>query len=165
MKRLGYILLSALIMLALFGCQEKVSENQTSDFGAAVFDPNALLREIPAEMQRQIKDDFLTQNSPSYSQNPDEIDTVSLRVFGIFGDAYALFVDGGPFGYAAVIGGETVNGELLFQLPDAQRMYVYQNGCFYFLQEAVDLGIVDQDDIAVIAENYCSAYPLLAPEE
>lgn len=120
------------------------------------FDLKQLLGLIPADIQEQICQDFNDKfvHFPVYDWEPD----VSLRVFGIFGDAYALFVDG-HLAYSDVLTSETVCG-VTFRYPSTQTMYVYADGQFYSLQEAYDAQMITYEDILAIYKNYKSAYPV-----
>lgn len=120
------------------------------------FDPKQLLEFIPADIQEQICQDFNDKfvHFPVYDWEPD----ASLRVFGIFGDAYALFVDG-HLAYSDVLTSETVCG-VTFRYPSTQTMYIYADGQFYSLQEAYDAQMITYEDILAIYKNYKSAYPV-----
>ena len=82
-------------------------------------------------------------------------------MFGVFGDTYVLFIDG--YGYACVETEETVNG-LKFLYSNGQLLQVYANGHFYTLQEALDAQVISEDELAIVYENYYSAYPYLLEE-
>ena len=76
----------------------------------------------------------------------------SVRCYGIFGQAYAVFVDG-FFGYADVIAVETVRG-LRFLYPSMQPMYIYADSQFFRLREALDGGVLTEDDLQTLYETY-----------
>jgi len=119
------------------------------------FDPQQMLEQISDITQQQVRQDFVEQFA-----DPEEYDfaeDISLRVFGVFGDTYALFVDG-IFSYPQAPFGDYVNG-IYFHYPDYQRMYIYADGHFHCLQEAYDAELLTIAQIMEIYENYYGAYP------
>lgn len=123
------------------------------------FDPTELLAQVPESVQIQIRQSFLDQfvEDKSYT-----VEDVSVRLFGVFGETYAMFMDG-IFAYADAITSDTVS-DLTFCYPSAQKMYIYSSGQFYQLQEAFDAQLISDADIAVIYDNYYSAYPYMLEE-
>ena len=118
------------------------------------FDPNALLSQISEDTQHSIK--------YAYCEAAKDItaDEVGLRVFGVFGDVYVMFVDVSSYGYPTVIVSEMV-GEYAFWYSSGNTMEVFHNGIFYSLQEAFDTDLLTSDDLQTVFDNYYGAYPYL----
>ena len=118
------------------------------------FDPNALLFQISEDTQHSIK--------YAYCEAAKDItaDEVSLRVFGVFGDVYVMFVDVSSYGYPTVIVSEMV-GEYAFWYSSGHTMEVFHNGIFYSLQEAFDTDLLTSYDLQTVFDNYYGAYPYL----
>ena len=120
-------------------------------------EPTELLSMIPEETQKRIKEEYLTQFYAQYPEDPGAIDRTSLRVFGVFGDTYALFVDG-PFAYLQVIS----KGTFGLTYPTSQNMYVYRDGRFYCGLEAE--GLLTGEEKRQVVTNYYATYPFLQEE-
>ena len=98
----------------------------------------------------KIKQDYCAKVAPSLK--PTDL---SLRVYAVFDDACALFVDG-PFVYAAVLTYETVCG-YTFVYSSAQRMHLYHDGQFFTISEAFEMGVIDQAQVETIFRNFMLA--------
>ena len=123
------------------------------------FDPKEYAAQISESLEREMRQALADQNFPHDPSGAEE--AVFRRVFGVFGDTYVLFIDG--YGYACVETEETVNG-LKFLYSNGQLLQVYANGHFYTLQEALDAQVISEDELAIVYENYYSAYPYLLEE-
>ena len=121
------------------------------------FDPYALAAQLPEDVKAQIKQLFPAQIMPYYDLTAEDVHIE--RVFAIFDHAYALYVEVHGMGYAAVAVPETING-VYFEFIDGQKLYVYSDGRFYSLREAIDEEIISVDQLLVIRDNYHSTYPL-----
>ena len=163
MKKFGIIILAlVLCMTVCTGCGEKAGDPPGTT--TTVFDPLVLAKQIPEAVQIEMKDAYLAKYGRDLiEKDSPEYEYMHFRAYGIFGDAYAVYVEG-PFGYATVEWGESVNGQLLFKTGDTQKMYVYRDGQFYTLQEAYDHQIVTWDDLMVIQANYLSENPVFSPD-
>ncbi len=75
--------------------------------------------------------------------------TYSVQCFGIFGDTYAVMIDG-PWMYTQALRSEVVAG-YTFTFPDGQRMHIYKDGVFYSLLKAYELGVISEEDLVAIA--------------
>ena len=149
-----------LCMTVFVGCAEKNGENPDT---TAAFDPHALAMQIPEAVRTEMIDAYLEYVGLVLEKDSQQYQSMSIRAYGIFEDAYAVFMDG-PFMYAQAVEPEVVNDQLLFTRGDSQKIYIYWNGQFYTLQEAHDRQIVTWEDLLVIQENYCSEYPCHRPE-
>lgn len=121
------------------------------------FDPVAFAEQIPEALQQKMLDAYLRDVYWQYEQNPEIIQEMSLRVFGIFEDAYVFYADG-PFIYLDYIRYEEVNGVKIWH-PNSQEMVVYYHEVIFRLQEALDQGILSEDDFIVLCDHYYGAYP------
>lgn len=108
-----------------------------------------LVDELPLTVQQTMKNAYISQFGKGDANSADDL---SLRVMAIFGDRYALFVDGDA-SYLTWITGETVNG-LSFRYPSSQKMYLYHAGHYYRLQEAFDAGIISDAELQQLHDNY-----------
>lgn len=122
------------------------------------FDPDALLADIPADVQRQIKQTLIDQFVPEH-QNIS-VDRVGLEVFGIFDGVYAVRSVGVFFGMDA-LESETINGLRFTYSNSASVLFIYYDGHWYGLQEAMDAQIIGETELLVIYENYYKAHPYL----
>ena len=95
----------------------------------------------------KIKQDYCAKFAPSVK--PTDL---SLRVYAVFDDACALFVDG-PFVCITVVTSETVCG-YTFVYSSSQRMYLYHSGHFFTISEAFEKGVVDQTQVEIIFRNF-----------
>lgn len=120
------------------------------------FDPYALAAQLPEDVKTQIQQLFPAQIMPHYDLTAEDV--YIERVFGIFDDAYALYVEVNEVGYAQATEPETING-VYFEFNDGQKLYVYSNGRFYRLREALENGIISMEQLLVIRDNYHSTYP------
>lgn len=162
MKKFRMIILTlALCMTVCAGCSEKAGDNPGGT--TAAFDPHALAMQIPEAVRTEMIDAYLEYVGLVLEKDSQQYQSMSIRAYGIFDDAYAVFMDG-PFGYAEVIEAEVVNDQLLFTRGNSQKIYIYGNGQFYTLQEAHDRQIITWEDLLVIQETYCSEYPCHRPE-
>ena len=121
------------------------------------FDPAALAAQISETVKQEMKQAHKEQY---YSDKISvTVEDVYIReAFAIFDQSYVVFVDVAGYEYMAVETIVTVNGiEFCFGSP--QPLLVYAQGHYYTLQEAFDAQIISAEDLLVIAENYCSAFP------
>ena len=107
-----------------------------------------------------MKVDALSQFDPFYPYPEGWMPEVGFAVYGTFGDVYALFIDG--FGVLDYISSEFVDG-IEISYPSSRHLYVYHDGYYYRLQEAMDAKIIDRSDLERIVENYYSAHPEWIP--
>lgn len=122
------------------------------------FDPEALLHEVTEEAIEDI------YNYRGYYAGIGNVEDLTLRVFGVFGDTYVLMIDGGAQ-HAQIPYQETVNG-LLFYYQTGQTLMVYKEKMgvrhpVSDLTEAFVLGYITAEQVEIIYENYYSAYPHL----
>lgn len=123
------------------------------------FDPKEYAAQISESLEREMRQALADQefwHDPSEAEN-----AVFRRVFGIFGDTYVLFIDG--YEYMSVNTEDTVNG-LKFCYSSGQQLKVFTDGRFYKLQEAFDAQVISESELAIVYENYYSAYPYLLEE-
>ena len=98
----------------------------------------------------KIKQDYCAKVAPSLK--PTDL---SLRVYAVFDDVCALFVDG-PFVSITVVTSETVCG-YPFVYSTAHRMHVYHDGQFFTISEAFEMGVIDQAQVETIFRNFMLA--------
>lgn len=114
------------------------------------FDPDTLLAQLSEDVKHQILADYRAANAELTTEE------LQLRVFGVFGEVYVLFVDGEAWG--AMETEETVGG-LRFCYSSTQYLLVYAGGHFYRLQNALDEKIITADELQTVFDNYYGAYP------
>lgn len=124
------------------------------------FNPAVLAAQVPEDVKAQMKQVFPAQIMPYYDLTAEDVHIE--RVFAIFDHAYALYVEVDQVGYADAQGTETING-VYFVFPNGQKLYVYSDGRFYSLREAIDEEIISVDQLLVIRDNYRSTYPWSEP--
>ncbi len=136
--------------------------------------------ELSKDYISQLKNDFLDQFNAH--DEVESLDQISLRVFGVFdmSSLYdesekrcVLFVDG-VFLYPESETSETVDG-ITFNYGSGQKMYLYVNGHFYTLQEAVhglipcdgpyDMLMISHSELVEVYNNYIQIYPHFATGE
>lgn len=106
--------------------------------------------------QDEMRNAFIKQfTNPKDGYTPDDVSID--RVIAVFGDKYVLFVDG-IFLYSDWIVSETVN-DVTFTYGSSQKMYLYYSGYYYGLQEAYDLGLLNDGELLKLHNAYCSEYP------
>lgn len=133
----------------------KITVDYTTIEKEQTYDPHQWLERMSEDVQSRICQDYIDQFYADCDW-AKEVD-MSLRVFGILDNAYAVFVDG--FFHAEVETVESVCG-LQFRYPSLQALYIYSDGCFYSLQEAYDAQLVIFEEICLIYKNYTLAYPM-----
>ncbi len=117
-------------------------------------DPADLLAMIPEEIQRQIKEDYFAQfMAEDDIGDANRLDHTRLRVYGVFGDTYVLFVDVPGIAYSTAISKGPLN-RYVITLPSSQQMYIYQDGHFYMLFEAAFYEILTDEEAFVAYTNY-----------
>lgn len=79
---------------------------------------------------------------------------LDIRVYGVFGDVYVFFVDGGekrPWKYEA----ETVTvANIAFHYPSTQRLVAYNDGQFYDLQSAYENDILLAKNLEALPHEF-----------
>lgn len=122
------------------------------------FDPDALLADIPADVQLQIKQALADQFDPTHEHI--RVERVGLEVFGIFEDVYAVRSVGVFIGMDA-LESETINGLRFTYSDSAAVLFIYYDGHWYRLREAFDARIIGEEELLVIYENHYKAFPYL----
>ena len=150
MKRIS-VLMILVILCGLFcscdgiGLDQPVVTTEVIDTTPLLYDPTASPVELTPEEEKEIIDTFI-QNA-----NRDETRDYSVRCFWKSENAYAALIDGED-----VIATETqeiING-YRFDYPEIKVINVYCLGRVYALTSALDNGIITDDDLRIIYENY-----------
>ena len=81
-------------------------------------------------------------------------------VFGIFDGVYAVRSVGVFMGNDA-LEFDVVNGLRFTYSSSASKLFIYSDGHWYGLQEAMDAQIIGEAELLVIYENYYKAHPYL----
>lgn len=121
-----------------------------------------LLAQIPDAVQRRIRLDYLAQFvNPTYNLTVKDI---TLKVYGVFEDAYALVPRELGFGGDSYIYDEAVNG-LVFRYSDLEPLYIYHDGQFVSITAAFNGHIISEADLLELYENYYSIHTDWKPTE
>lgn len=110
---------------------------------------------IPEDVKKEMQQAFIKQFGDDRG-NATADDVMLDRVVAVFDNRYVLFADG-IFAYLTWIETEVVNG-YDFIYGSSQKMYLYYNGYYYRLQEACDAGLLSEDELRQVYENYRSEY-------
>lgn len=78
---------------------------------------------------------------------------IRLRCFGVFNDAYVLFVDEAGAAYSDVISYETVSG-VEFIYSSSHSLTVYSKGEFCSVTDAFEKGLLTHDELLTAQKNY-----------
>ena len=127
------------------GWDQPVVTTEVIDTTPTPYDPTASPVELTPEEEKEIIDTFI------HNANRDETRDYSVRCFWKSENAYAALIDGED-----VIATETqeiING-YRFDYPEIKVINVYCLGRVYALTSALDNGIITDDDLRIIYENY-----------
>ena len=127
------------------GWDQPVVTTEVIDTTPPPYDPTASPVELTPEEEKEIIDTFI------HNANRDETRDYSVRCFWKSENAYAALIDGED-----VIATETqeiING-FRFDYPELKVINVYCMGRVYALTSALDNGIITDDDLRIIYENY-----------
>lgn len=127
------------------GWDQPVVTTEVIDTTPPPYDPTASPVELTPEEEKEIIDTFI------HNANRDETRDYSVRCFWKSENAYAALIDGED-----VIATETqeiING-YRFDYPEIKVINVYCLGRVYALTSALDNGIITDDDLRIIYENY-----------
>ncbi len=142
MKMKRIILLMILVILCVLFCS---CEGIGHDLPAVTTEPQSGLVKLTPEEEKEIIDTFI------HNANRDETRDYSVRCFWKSENAYAALIDGED-----VIATETqeiING-YRFDYTELKVINVYCLGRVYALTSALDNGIITDDDLRIIYENY-----------
>lgn len=92
-------------------------------------------------------------NSNKFGSN--NIDDYSIRCYGIFGDACAVFIDCKAVEYPAMDFEEEIDG-LIFKYGSTQTLMIFSNGNLYRLNEAYTNSIIDFNSLNKLYDTYSS---------
>ncbi len=115
---------------------------------AEVPENNTVFLSVPDELCGVVLDDGTKESILACYCASYRKDAEDLVCFGQFDDAYAIYV-WGNFLVAEAIGRETVAG-YTFEYPSLHYMLIYHDGQFHRLEDAVNCGVISNEDIKVI---------------
>lgn len=126
------------------------------------FNPDTLDSEVPLIIQEAMKVEAIRYLFPK-NPNPENWKyEVKFTFYGIFEDIFVLMIDPGN-GVTEYETGELVDGFRLVY-PNSVKLYVYADGKFYRLGEAMEEQIIDHAVLETVVENYYSAHPDRVPD-
>lgn len=172
-KRIALLLAMFMLAVSVYGCASHGSygtspaattnstiaadPTMTTNPPPAPFDPKSMWGELSEDIQNDVY---------AYFQIYGEYEaSLSFRIFGAFEDVYVLMLDE-KLEYAPVPCSETVNG-LTFYYPTGQTLMLFApeyGRMHYHLPEAFTLQLITEEELAVVYENYYSAYPHFLPQ-
>lgn len=146
MKKAVSLLLLAVLLLGLFaGCKEEKG------------------LPLSAEREQEIKDAFIALYfSDSSKREEYGVDQWPLVVRWRSGDKIALYFSegGGMMAYRRIYFGK----DLIFEFPDSETLYIYNNGNFWDLQAAYDNGILSKDELRSLHKDHIYVHPRHFPD-
>jgi len=107
---------------------------------------------LSAETETMIKQDYLEFYTKIGTPNATIDDVYIRNYYGTYGSCVAVMMIDAHTLYIQVTGSETIDG-ITFYYNDAKRILIWENGNFYRLQIANDMGLLTKDDLICIERN------------